>query len=248
MQSSIKYKEVVMKEKDMYPFIKDYYEERGFKVSAEVRDIDIIAEKEKLLIGIEMKKNLTVYLLTQAVLRQRSCDLVYIAVFKPKIFKKNKTHREMIYLLKRLSLGLLYVDVEKGIVMEVLEPTYFDLDKTKKRFINEKRKILLESEKRIFNDNIGGQNKKRVLTSYKEDTLKAIALLELYEIVRPKDLKELKINHSLLSRNYYNWFKRKEHGIYILNKSMAHDYDEYRYVIDYFKNEYKDLKLNELKP
>ena len=231
-----------MKEKDMYPFIKDYYEERGFKVSAEVRDIDIIAQKEDLLVGIEMKKNLTVYLLTQGVLRQKSCDLVYIAVFKPKIFKKNKRHREMIYMLKRLSLGLLYVDVKKGIVMEVLEPTYYEMDKVKKRSIKEKRKILQESEKRIFNDNIGGQNKKRVLTSYKEDTLKAVALLEIHDSIRPKDLKELKINHTLLGRNYYNWFKREDHGVYILNKSMIHDYNEYRYVIDFFKNEYKDLE------
>lgn len=237
-----------MKEKDMYPFIKDYYEEREFKVSAEVRDIDIIAEKENLLIGIEMKKNLTVHLLTQGVLRQKTCDLVYIAVFKPKIFKKNKRHREMIYLLKRLSLGLLYVDIEKGIVMEVLEPTYFEMDKAKKRSIKERRKILQESEKRLFNDNVGGQNKKRILTAYKEDALKGVALLELFDKIRPKDLKNLKINHTLLNRNYYNWFKRADHGVYILNKSMTHDYDEYRYVIDFFKKKYKNLDIKEIKP
>ena len=111
-----------MKETDLYMPVKTYFEDRGFLVRSEVRDIDVVAVKENLLVGIELKKGLTVELLTQGTLRQKTCDLVYLAVPKPKRVVKNRSFTNLLYMLKRLELGLLYVDVEKGEVISIIGP------------------------------------------------------------------------------------------------------------------------------
>lgn len=46
-----------MREKTMYPVIKSHLESLGFKVRAEVADVDIMAVKNKKSLLIEMKQS-----------------------------------------------------------------------------------------------------------------------------------------------------------------------------------------------
>ncbi|MFH5835420.1 DUF2161 family putative PD-(D/E)XK-type phosphodiesterase [Proteiniclasticum sp. C24MP] len=230
----------MMKETDMYGAIKKYFEEQGFKVRSEVRDIDVVAEKKDLLVGIEMKKGLTIELLTQAALRQKTCDLVYMAVPKPKRIVKNRNMNNMLYLLKRMELGLLYVDVEKVEILEVQEPAFYDLDRGRRAKMKEKLRILKEMKKRSVDGNKGGSRGKKLLTAYREDSLRAVALIRLKGVVSPKELKELGINHTLLSRNYYDWFIKVDHGKYSLN-GVHPDHETYGQLIEHFVNEYRNL-------
>lgn len=230
-----------MKETDLYEAIKKYFEDQGFKVRSEVRDIDVVAQKKDLLVGIEMKKGLTMELLTQASLRQKTCDLVYMAVPKPKRIVKNKSMNNLLYLLKRLELGLLYVDVEKNAVLEVLEPSFYDLDRGRRAKMKEKLRILKEMKKRSVDGNQGGSRGKKLLTAYREDSLRAVALIRVKGIISPKELKELGINHTLLSKNYYDWFLKVDHGKYSLN-GIHPDHETYGELIEHFVNEYRKLE------
>ncbi len=230
-----------MKETDMYGAIKTYFEEQGFKVRSEVRDIDVVAQKEGLLVGIEMKKGLTVELLTQAALRQKTCDLVYMAVPKPKRVVKNKSMINMLYLLRRLELGLLYVDMDKELAVEVLEPSFYDLDRGRRAKVKEKLRILKEMKKRSIDGNKGGSRGEKLLTAYREDSLRAVALIKIKGIISPKELKALGLNHTLLSKNYYDWFIKVDHGKYSLNGEHP-DHDTYGHLIESFKAEYERLE------
>ena len=233
-----------MIETDMYGSIKKYFEDQGFRVRSEVRDIDVVAQKKDLLVGIEMKRGLTFELLIQAALRQKTCDLVYMAVPKPKRIVKDKSMNNMLYLLKRLELGLLYVDMEKEQVMEVCAPAFYDLDRGRRAKIKEKLRILKEVKKRSIDGNKGGSRGKKLLTAYREDSLRAVALIRVKGVVSPKELKELGINHTLLSKNYYDWFIKVNHGKYSLN-GVHPDHEIYGHLIESFMNEYQNL--NELK-
>lgn len=233
-----------MIETDMYGAIKKYFEDQGFRVRSEVRDIDVVAQKKDLLVGIEMKRGLTFELLIQAALRQKTCDLVYMAVPKPKRIVKDKSMNNMLYLLKRLELGLLYVDVEKEQVMEVCAPAFYDLDRGRRAKIKEKLRILKEVKKRSIDGNKGGSRGKKLLTAYREDSLRAVALIRVKGVISPKELKELGINHTLLSKNYYDWFVKVNHGKYSLNGTHP-DHEIYGHLIEGFMNEYQNL--NELK-
>ena len=210
-----------MKETDLYMPVKTYFEDRGFLVRSEVRDIDVVAVKENLLVGIELKKGLTVELLIQGTLRQKTCDLVYLAVPKPKRVVKDRTFMNLLYTLKRLELGLLYVDVEKGEAVEVLEPSLYDLQKGKRSSMKEKVRILKETEKRSVDGNKGGSRGKKLLTAYREDALRAAALIRVKGHISPKDLKERGLKGTLLSKNYYQWFEKVGHGKYTLKSTDA---------------------------
>lgn len=227
----------IVKETDMYEALKKHFEDQGFKVRSEVRDIDVVAQKEDLLVGIEMKRGLTVELLVQAALRQKTCDLVYMAVPKPKRIVKDKSMVNMMYLLKRLELGLLFVDVEKNTVTELCMPAFYDLDKGRRAKMKERLRILKEVSRRSVDGNKGGSRGKKLLTAYREDSLRAVALIKLRGVISPKELKALGLKETLLSKNYYNWFVKVDHGKYTLN-GMEADHKAYDHLIEQFKNEY----------
>src|SRR5690554_5480577 len=95
-------------ESDLSQPIIELLEAQGYRVRSEVRDCDIAATKDNQLVVVELKRNLSVTLLGQAVDRQRFADAVYVAVPKPKRHNGSRW-RETIHLLRRLELGLLLV-------------------------------------------------------------------------------------------------------------------------------------------
>lgn len=229
-----------MSEIELYPALKTYFEDLGFVVRSEVRDIDVVAKKDDLLIGIEMKLNLSMALLTQAALRQKTCDLVYLAVPKPKRVVKNKTFKNLLYLLRRLELGLLYVDLEQNLVMEVIEPSFYDLNAARRQKMKEKLRILKEIKGRSMDGNQGGSRGKKLLTAYREDSLRTVALLKILGVITPKDLGKRNINKSLLQKNYYDWFQRLDRGKYTLKQEILIE-EEFISYMEIFKKEYEGL-------
>lgn len=216
-----------MKETDLYQAVKEYFEDQGFLVRAEVKDIDICAVRDELLIGIELKRNLSTDLLIQGALRQKLCDLVYIAIPKPKRIRKDRAFNNMLHLLKRLELGLLYIDLENNKALEILEPTFFEMDRARKTLLKKRTALLKEIQRRSLSANTGGSSKKRLLTAYREESLKAIALLRIKGTAAPKNLKEIGLNPTLFRDNYYGWFRKLERGVYTLDEDCSQDYQEY---------------------
>jgi len=92
---------------DLFRPISDFLVEQGYTVRSEVKDCDIAAIKEEELVIVELKRNLSVDLLAQAVKRQKSADIVYMAIPKPKKLTANSKWKDIIHLVKRLELGLI---------------------------------------------------------------------------------------------------------------------------------------------
>lgn len=224
-----------MRETNLYCGVKKYFEEQGFTVRAEVKDIDVCALRDELLIGIELKKNLTVDLLVQGALRQKVCDLVYIAVPKPKRVNKNRSFNNMLQLLRRLELGLLYVDVDKDEAYEVLEPSFYSLDKSRKALFGKRMALLKEIRGRSLSLNEGGSSKVKLMTSYREEALKAVAFLKKAGSGAPKELKKLGLKSSIFRDNYYGWFKNIARGVYVLDETRCEDYEVYKEYIMLFQ-------------
>lgn len=228
---------IKLKETSLYEGVRKYFEDLGFLVRAEVKDIDVCAIKDDLIIGVELKKNLTVDLLVQGALRQKLCDLVYIAVPRPKRVRKNREFSNTMHLLRRLELGLLYIDVEKGEAVEVLEPAFFNLDKARKALVGRRKALLKEIKGRSLSLNQGGSSRSKLMTSYREEALKAVAILKEKGVVAPKDLKALGMRSNILRDNYYGWFKKVARGIYVLDDAKFEDYEFYGEHISGFQSE-----------
>lgn len=71
-----------LKENDLYLPIKGFLNNLGYEVKGEIKECDIVAKKDDLLIVIELKLNLNITLLLQAVERFTLADSVYIATPK----------------------------------------------------------------------------------------------------------------------------------------------------------------------
>ena len=211
-----------MKETELYPLLKTYFEKQGFIVQAEVNNIDIVAKKEDLLIIVEMKTQLNLKLIYQGCLRQRINDNVYLAV--PKINNK-RTLKERLHILRRLNLGLLVVDLVDESVEAVLDPKDFVFRRSNKK----KQRLLKEMNKRVTNVNIGGTSKSKLVTSYRENVIK----IAYYLIDGEKTTKQLReesgINKAAtyLQKNYYNWFYRVSRGVYALTEQGKKELQEY---------------------
>lgn len=209
------------REEDMYELVRDFFKDLGYQVNGEVKDCDVTAFKEDALIVIELKKSLSVDLLIQAIKRQKICDLTYICVPKPKKFKKDRRFGDLLTLLRRLGLGLIYCEVERGQLEIMLHPQDYDL--TKSRAMNRRRRdqLVLEIQGRRTSLNRGGQTRRQLMTAYREDAIRLAWICENRGgTMAPKDGTALGIKKApaILRDNYYGWFRRVSRGVYCLTE------------------------------
>ncbi len=210
-----------MRETDLYDSVKSFLEGLGFSVQAEVKDCDVVGQKDGALVVVELKRNLSVRLLTQGVQRQRLGADVYLAVPKPLHYRYDKKHRELLYLLSRLELGLLYVSPEKNLVEPVLHPQ--KAEQAKSIVPKKKAALLRELHQRQLSQNQGGSTKVRILTAYREQAIYLACALSGREAASAEELAgetemDRKKISSILNRNYYRWFERVERGRYALTE------------------------------
>lgn len=207
-----------------------YLEHQGYSVSCEVNNCDIVAVKDDELIIIELKKNISVSLLIQAVDRKEMTDSVYIAVPVP----ENKTRLPRLggvkRLLRRLEIGLITVTFmkTKTKVEVILHPGEYSHKKA-----NKKRKaIIREIDGRYAELNIAGSpSTVEKLNSYRQSALYIAHSLKTHGPRSPKELREIGTGtktQRILSDNVYGWFDRVSRGVYAVNDSGVQSLDRYR--------------------
>lgn len=214
----------------MYEGIKKYLNSQGYKVKAEVLNTDITAIKDDEVIVVEMKKTLNTRLIYQGCDRQRICDYVYLAIIEPtKRIQRSSQFKEKVHILRRLQLGLLFVDLEHDTVTPYLDPKTYNLRKNKIK----KRKLLKEFEQRVTTFNTGGVTKTKIITAYREKAIR-IAYYLSKEPMKLKDLKEVTKDtkcSSILQKNFYGWFERVDRGIYALTALGQKELVKYEHVL-----------------
>jgi hypothetical protein len=182
---------------------------------------DVVAIKDDVMVAAEMKTALGIKLLSQAAQRQKSFDLVYIAIPKPTFKRRvSKAYKELIHLVKRLELGLLYVDTNgEGICTEEFPPAPFSREKSiaSRRARKTRTDAMEEFLSRSEDYNIGGSVREKRITAYRENAL----LIALYIIrdgsMSAKQLKKLgcgEKSYSIVYANHYGWFERVDKGVY----------------------------------
>ncbi len=210
----------VMMETELYAPIKSYLEGQGYEVKAEVKDCDLVAMRggEEPVI-IELKLSLSITLLMQGIDRQTMTDAVYVAVPAGKGKRWISQVKDAVKLCRRLGLGLISVrfDAKTPSVLVHCDAGPYLPRKVKKR----KEALLKEFERRVGDPNTGGQNKRKIITAYRQDALR-IAMALTNGPNKPSVLKkELGVEKtaSILQADHYGWFERVERGVYELRVS-----------------------------
>ncbi|MBT2730061.1 hypothetical protein J7E63_24690 [Bacillus sp. ISL-75] len=224
-----------LQEIDLYKPIQTYFLREGYEVYGEVKDCDIVAVKDEELVVIELKLTLSVDLLIQAAKRQRITDKVYVAIPKPKHRLNSKRWTEKCHLIRRLELGLIVVSSpgKRGRAEIIFEPTPFIRRKNKRK----RDSIRKEINGRSADYNVGGSNRTKIMTAYKENCIQIACYLENLGPLSPKKLNQLgsgKNTSSVLTKNYYGWFERIKRGIYVITEKGKEEIKEYPELINYY--------------
>lgn len=221
-------------EKELYMPTRLYFEKQGFSVDGEIKNCDLVAVKNDIIVVAELKKTFNISLVYQLMERKNITPYVYTVIFRPKSFKEKKT-KQMLKLVKLLGVGLLVVSDSSGIIEEIATPDNGDAN-TK---INMQKRIAVSKEfdKREFKENIGGVSRKKILTAYRENSIAALCVADTYNVVETRKVKD-NIKKAVQS-NYYDWFYRIKTGVYGTTEKglQAIKNSDFKEVVLFYKSE-----------
>ncbi|GIM29746.1 hypothetical protein CPJCM30710_24120 [Clostridium polyendosporum] len=240
-----------MLEEELWSPVNEFLIDQGYTVRSEVKYCDISAVKDNELIVVELKRSLSVDLLVQAVNRQKIADSVYIAVPKPQKMIGNSKWKNICHLIRRLELGLILVSFndDKAFIEIPIHPETFDRKKSQQ--INKKKRtnIIKEINERNGDYNIGGSKGRKLVTAYRESSIFIACCLELFGPLSPKKLRELgtdpKKTTSILSKNFYGWFKNIEKGLYDLSEEGKKELKDYEKLAHYYYKRINNINTKE---
>ncbi|MEH6446778.1 MAG: DUF2161 family putative PD-(D/E)XK-type phosphodiesterase [Oceanospirillaceae bacterium] len=214
-----------MKESQLYEPVKYYLELLGFQVKAEVHGCDLVAQHSQEDIDtliVELKLSFSLELIHQGVDRKRLSDNVYLAVPEPNTSLKRRNWRRKLKanlkLCRLLGLGLMTVNLELPLESSInllLDPAPYSPRPNKQR----RQSLHKEFQSRVGDPNIGGVNKQKIMTAYRQKALICAMFLSQGPGTSLKELKAVSLVEnvaSILQKNYYGWFERVGRGKYCL--------------------------------
>jgi len=203
-----------MRETDLYPPVKAFFEAAGYVVKGEVGAADVVAMRPgEDPVVVELKTGFSLALLHQAIARQAVTDQVYLAVPIPK-----KGGKDNVKLARMLGLGVLFVRPRDGFVELKAAPGPYWPRKSPK-----KAKRLVAAFDRLRGDpNAGGATRHGLVTGYRQDAVACARFLAVHGPSKASvvaDLAEVPVARRIMADNHYGWFARIERGIYGLTEA-----------------------------
>jgi hypothetical protein len=204
-------------ETELYKPVKRFLERLGYACKGEIGGCDLVglkpAEPPIVVIG-ELKLSFTLELVLQAVDRATSADEVWLAARISKRGRGREADARFRNLCRRLGFGMLGVGA-KGDVEVLVSP-----DAALPRRDAKRRSRLVEEHKRRVGDPAeGGQNRRPILTAYRQRALICAAALQQgpmpTKALRPAVPDATKILYD----NVYGWFFPVSRGTYALTET-----------------------------
>lgn len=223
---------MIKKETELYLPVQKYFADMGFKVDAEVRDCDVVATKENIVVICELKRGFTIELVYQLVQRKKLTPYVYAVIPRPKNMR-SAAFRKKLDILRALDCGLIVVLNSTKRVDMILQPRGEDTDAKKYR----RKGIEKETKTRKVSLNLGGQSRRKIVTAHKESVIAALCYIEKYGTIKTRECKDNIKN--VLQKNHYNFFVRIEKGVYTASESGRNFLNEKDYsdVVEFYRNE-----------
>lgn len=207
-----------MAEVDLYAPIKLFLEGQGYVVKGEIDACDVVAVRgDEPPVVVELKQQLNLALILQAVDRLAISNTVYIAFrigTRSSASWRSRT-KQVKSLLRRLGLGLLTVST-KGKVLAVLDPAPY----RPRRNGDRKERMLKEFAERVGDPEPGGSAARERLTAYRQDVIRCARELAEAGVLKVKMVRErtgVARAGTILIDNHYGWFERIKLGHYALS-------------------------------
>ncbi len=223
---------MIKSETELYFPVQEFLHNLGFKVDAEVKDCDVVATKDDIVVICELKRGFTIELLYQLVQRKKMTAYVYAVIPRPKNMR-SRAFLKKLDILRALDCGLMVVLNSTKRVDIVLEPKGEDTAAKKMRRKGIEKEVVV----RKTSLNLGGQNKRKIVTAHKESLIAAICYIEKYGQIKTRICKENIRN--VVQRNHYGYFIRIDRGVYTMNDRARKvlEIKDYKDIVDYYRKE-----------
>ena len=203
------------RETSLYPPVKRFLENLGFRVKGEICGCDLVAlrgEGPPLVVIGELKLGFNLELLLQGVNRTAACDEIWLAVRAGR--RGRERDPRVLKLCRLLGFGLLGVSTT-GRVEVLVQPGPWRPRSDQSRRL----RLVDEHRRRIGDPALGGMSKSPIMTAYRQQALACAASLSK----GPRHTSEVKSTvpdaPKILLRNVYGWFCRVERGVYALTQA-----------------------------
>jgi len=205
-------------ETQLYAPVKAWLQGLGYDVKSEVGPADVVACRKGCdPVIVELKTGFSLTLLQQAVARQALSEHIYVAVPRWKGRAGWRAFKGNMVLCRRLGLGVLSVSLASGAVEVHCDPTPLQPRKSAPR----KAALLKEFAAREGDPNAGGTRGK-VMTAYKQDTLRCAAYLAEHGPCKGSDVaKATGVSRAtrIMADNHHGYFFRAARGIYAVTEA-----------------------------
>ncbi|MGI9411656.1 MAG: DUF2161 domain-containing phosphodiesterase [Hyphomicrobiaceae bacterium] len=216
-----------IRETDLYDPIKLLLEDQGYEVKSEIGSVDVVARRGlEDPVVVELKTSFSLSLFHQAIDRQALTDTVYIAVPRGSGLAFQKALKNNLGLCRRLSIGLITVRLKDGFVEIHSDPAPYRPRKSKSK----QARLLREFAKRVGDPNTGGATRNGLMTSYRQDALRCLRVLQLNgptkaaQVAAASDVTKAR---RIMADDHYGWFERVETGIYTLTPKGSQAVQDY---------------------
>jgi hypothetical protein len=222
-----------MAEVDLYAPVKLFLERQGYEVKGEVDDCDVVAVRgEEPPVVVELKQQLNLALILQAVDRLAVSDTVYIAfrVGKASSASWRSRGKQVKSLLRRLGVGLLTVSA-KGRVDAVLDPAPYRPRSDRSR----RERLLKEFVERVGDPEPGGSAARERMTVYRQEVIRCARELGDGAVLKVQVIRDrtgLERAGDILIDNHYGWFERVKRGHYQLSPKGQREIERWLDVCD----------------
>jgi hypothetical protein len=216
-----------IKETDLYQPIKRMLEGQGYVVKGEIGAADVVAVRgDEEPIIVELKTGFSLSLFHQGIARQAITDAVYVAVPRGSGRAFLKALADNKSLCRRLGLGLITVRMADLFVEVHCDPESYKPRQSKIR----KARLLREFARRVGDPNNGGATRRGIVTSYRQDALKVLRLLNVAGAMKASHVAAqagVKSARQVMADDHYGWFERVRVGVYALTPKGVAAVDEY---------------------
>ena len=210
-----------IRETDLYAPIKKMLEAQGYEVKGEIGAADLVAVREaEDPVIVELKTGFSLSLFHQGTERQRLTDAVYVAVPRGSGVAFARSLKNNTHLCRRLGLGLITVRMKDKLVEIHLDPAPY----RPRVAVLQKQRMLKEFAKRTGDPNLGGATRQGLITAYRQDAVRCLAVLHENGPTKAAvvaKLSQVEIARRLMADNHYGWFEKVDKGVYGLTPEGA---------------------------
>lgn len=211
-----------MRESELHEPVTQWLTAQGYRVSAEVRHCDLVAQMAgEEPVVVELKTRMSLELIIQGVRRQEVSPSVYLGVPLHGARATLPNQRGVRTLLRRLGLGLLVVRyLRHGTRVEVLLHPVSPHESPPRRRHAQRRALLREIDGRYLELNRGGQaSTDTQWSAFRQRSLVVAALMarEPERVWAPREIRAVggpEQTGTILSANHLGWFDRVARGAY----------------------------------